>query len=344
MVSNLSDCIITLFATLFVWSSLQKDSFAQVSNTDQKPLQTDFPHVEWVKNWPSADKKNETRKLKDRLNSILFGIKTPVLCNPVAVFALNPEDYWILDQGGKTIFQIQNGLGDIPQSVRKTEFALSSFVGICGGANSSILFTDSKAGKIYSISPDIKRIHCLNDSLELEQPTGIAYNSERKEIWVIETKAHCITVLNENGGFIKRIGSRGNAPGEFNYPTHIWIDRKGYIFVTDALNFRIQMLDFEGTVLSVFGEAGDGSGFLARPKGIATDSFGNIYVADALFHVVQVFDIKGNYLYKFGNQGHGNGEFWMPMGIYIDDKNYIYVADTYNARVQVFQLIQAVSK
>jgi sugar lactone lactonase YvrE len=337
------DSKLAILFTILILCSLKFNVGAQESKTGLETSQTEYPNVVWVKNWPSNGN-GTSKKLKDRLNAVVFGIKPRVLCNPVSVLATNLDDYWVLDQGGNTIFRVEEELGEIPQPVHKTDLPLSSLVGICSGPNSSILFTDSKAAKIYEILPGNKKLKIFNDTLTLDQPTGIAYSAQRKEIWVVETKAHRIAILNEKGDLIRRIGKRGNAPGEFNYPTHIWIDKKGFAYITDALNFRIQVMDSEGKVVSVFGEAGDGSGFMARPKGIATDSFGNIYVVDALFHVVQVFDIKGNFLYKFGNQGHANGEFWMPNGIFVDEKNYIYVADTYNSRVQIFQLIQPVNK
>jgi len=333
-----------LIITLVVWFGMQYRVNAQKSGNEQISVSTDYPHVEWVKNWPSADYKPKKKKFKDQFNSVVFGKKTPVLSNPVAVLAYSPDELWVLDQGNKTVFQVKKGVGDIPHSIAKSDFDLSSLVGICAGSNTNILFTDSKTQKVYSVSADKKKLQSLNDTMRLEQPTGIAYSTVKKEIWVVETKGHRIAVLNEKGELQKRIGTRGNAPGEFNYPTHIWIDTKGNIYINDAMNFRIQVLNPEGEVISVFGEAGDASGYLARPKGIATDSFGNIYVADALFHVVQVFDMKGNYLYKFGNQGHGIGEFWMPSGIFIDASDNIYVADTYNSRIQVFKLIHTESK
>jgi len=329
--------VVTTFVILFV---IQHNGNAQDSRNPHSPVQSIYPRVEWVSNWPSGDNKTKKKKFKDHFNSIVFGNTPPELINPVSVIANSPDDFWVLDQGNKAVFQISKGVGEIPHSISKTNSDLSSLVGICSFTDSDILFTDSHAQKIYMFSAG-KKLKVLNDSLLLEQPTGIAYSSLMKQILVVETKAHCIAVLNEKGEIIKRIGHRGNAPGEFNYPTHIWIDSKGYIYVTDAMNFRIQVLDPEGKVISVFGEAGDASGFMARPKGIATDSFGNIYVVDALFHVVQVFDTKGNFLYKFGAQGHGNSEFWMPSGIFIDDDNTIYVADTYNSRIQVFKLIKA---
>ncbi|MFZ4704944.1 MAG: 6-bladed beta-propeller [Bacteroidales bacterium] len=320
-----------------IWIFFGFDALAQESTTGLNPMPMNYPHVEWVKKWPTGEK-HHSKSFRADVNSILFGIKQPEIDNPVSILAYNPAEFWIIDQGNKTIFNIQNDVGHIPHSIAKTKFDLSSLVGICSGPNSSILFTDSHSCKVYRFSPDEKKLEIMNDTLVLEQPTGIAYSPSRKEIWVLETKAHRIAVLNENGGLIRRIGIRGDAPGEFNYPTHIWIDKKDYIYITDALNFRIQVLNADGEVISVFGEAGDATGYLARPKGIATDSYGNIYIVDALFHVVQVFDLKGTFLYKFGTQGQGNSEFWMPTGIYIDKQDYIYVADSYNSRVQIFQL------
>lgn len=308
-----------------------------VSKSDINP--EDIFRVEWVKSWPSKDSKKNSRRFEDKLNSFLFGIKTPELRNPVSVLATNPDNFLILDQGNQTLLQIHKGVGDIPHQILKSGFDFSSLVGICYGPNSSIYFTDSKSQKIYRFSTGEKKLYIQNDSLLLEQPTGIAFSKFKKEIWVVETKAHRISVLDDKGKLIKRVGTRGTSPGQFNYPTHISIDKKGNIYIVDSMNFRIQVFNPEGKVISVFGEAGDATGFMARPKGIATDSFGNIYIADALFHAIQVFDLKGKFLYSFGNQGHGNGEFWMPNGIFIDDQNNIYVADTYNSRIQIFQLI-----
>jgi len=323
---------------------MQAFTYAQKPEADPKPTSTNYPHVEWIYNWPSEGNKPGKKNLKDQFNSVVLGKKTPVLSNPVSVFENSTDEYWVLDQGNKTVFHVKKGVGDIPHSIAKSDYDLSSLVGICAGPGSSILFTDSHAQKVYRILPGKKKLEVLNDTLVLDQPTGIAFSAVKREIWVVETKSHRIAVLNENGVLIKRIGSRGNDPGEFNYPTHIWIDTKGNIYINDAMNFRIQVLNPEGAVISVFGEAGDASGYLARPKGIATDSSGNIYVVDALFHVVQVFDLKGNFLYKFGSQGHENGKFWMPSGIFIDASDTIYIADTYNSRIQVFKLIHTESK
>jgi len=294
--------------------------------------------ISWVRQFPSVQKDNN-KGVGEKIVEFVFGKKNSIeLTRPVAVLTVDPRSYWVLDQENGVIFKFQDELGEITHLKNKKYRAFTSLVGICSFPNDKILFTDSYWNRIFIFSAGKKELKPFNDSLVFDRPTGIAYSALNKEIWVVETNAHRVSVLDENGRLIKKIGSRGTAPGEFNYPTSIWIDKTGKVFIVDAMNFRVQIFDKEGNFLSMFGKIGDATGYFARPKGIATDSYGHVYIADALFNAVQIFDQTGRFLYTFGTQGHGQGEFWMPAGIYIDEKDNIYVADSYNSRVQVFQL------
>ena len=293
-------------------------------------------HIRFVSKFP-ADKKVEERSIFSRAGEFLFGKKKIVNpSKPISVLAMDPDSYWILDQGLKSMIKAQNEVGEMPRSFKEK---YSSLVGICATSYNEMFFTESRLNKIFKYKPDEDELTEFKLQVELDQPTGIAYSKINDEIWVVETGAHRITVLNWDGEVVRRIGVRGVGPGEFNFPTFIWIDKSGVVYIVDSMNFRIQILNSSGEFISNFGEIGDATGYFSRPKGIATDSFGNIYIADALFHVVQIFDKEGNFLYHFGTQGKKDGEFWMPAGIFIDDNDYIYVADSYNSRIQVFQLI-----
>jgi DNA-binding beta-propeller fold protein YncE len=295
--------------------------------------------IEWVSQYPAQPGEAAEKKFKEKFVDFVTGKNDRMALNkPVAVLAMNPDTFWILDQGIGQLFKIQNGVGEITHFKKNEIRNFPSLVGIISMPGDSLLFTDSYMNKIFVSSPGKKETKSLNDSLVLEQPTGIAYSPVTGEIWVVETKAHRVTILDKQGQIIKQIGGRGNSPGKFNFPTSIWIDNAGRAYVIDALNFRIQVFSDQGDLISVFGEIGDATGYFARPRGIATDSHGNIYVSDALFNAVQIFDISGNFLYTFGRQGREKGEFWMPSGIFIDPDDNIYVADSYNSRVQVFHL------
>ncbi|MEN8155441.1 MAG: 6-bladed beta-propeller [Bacteroidota bacterium] len=294
--------------------------------------------IQWVGQYPAQKEKRERDRSTTWLTDLLFGKKPADLVKPMSVVAMNPDTFWIADQGSGSILRVFNQVGEMTQLKHEEVESLPSIVGSCFIPGNKTLFTDSRLNTVFWFEHGQKALHILNDSLRLEQPTGIAYSAVNREIWVVETKAHRISVLDENGEMIRHIGGRGNAPGMFNFPTYIWIDNSGTVYVVDAMNFRIQVLDKEGAFISDFGEIGDASGYFSRPKGVATDSYGHIYIVDALFHVVQVFDREGNYLYAFGSQGEGPEQFWMPTGIYIDKRNFIYIADSYNSRVQIFEL------
>ena len=177
----------------------------------------------------------------------------------------------------------------------------------------------------------------------LRQPTGIACDAAPDRVFVSDTAAHRIVVFRRTGeGAALRyetvFGTRGAGPGEFNFPTHLWWSDAGRLVVSDALNFRVQVLDGAGRFEGQFGRAGDASGDAARPKGVATDAAGNIFVVDALFHAFQIFDAQGRLLLGVGARGGAPGEFWLPTGIFID-AGRIWVADSYNGRVQVFRSV-----
>jgi len=177
-------------------------------------------------------------------------------------------------------------------------------------------------------------------SERLVRPSGIAYYAEQDELYVSDTGGHVVNVFNKSGDYIKTIGSRGIGPGQFNFPTHLWVDKSGRLYVSDTLNYRIQIFSSQGEFLNMFGEHGDRPGNFAHPCGIATDSFGNIYVTDRQFENVQIFDQQGRILMAFGEEGKEAGQFWLPGGIFIDRRNRIYVADTFNKRIQIFELMK----
>ena len=313
-------------------------NIAGQDSTSYDQNESDRNIIQWIGQYPDV-KNDKNDGFKSKLGDIVFGKKANLIIKPITVIASDPEHFWILDQGNGMLVEKEFNKGKIPNQFSRRDEPFSSLVGLCFLSNDELLFTDSRENQIFKFTQGNKNLEILNDTLKLQQPTGIAYSTLTGEICVLETGAHRVSVLSEQGELIRRFGKRGNTPGNFNFPTHIWIDSSGKIYIVDAMNFRIQIFNSKGEFLLEFGEAGDATGYLARPKGIATDSMGNIYIADALFHTVQIFDKEGKFLYYFGSQGAEKGQFWMPSGIFIDSNNYIYVADSYNARVQVFKLV-----
>ena len=145
-----------------------------------------------------------------------------------------------------------------------------------------------------------------------------------------------IQKFTSNGKFITAVGKQGDKHlvQEFNIPTGIGIHphtRK--VYVADALNHRIQILNPYLTFSSGFG--GDNRLFMS-PWDVAFDSTGNMYVVDHGNHCIQVFTAAGQFMRMFGSYGGDNGELNYPSSISIDSDNVVYVTDSGNHRVSVF--------
>ena len=304
----------------------------------------DSPYIKWVSQFPAGGGEKPKRSLGSRIADFILGRKNPLeLTRPVALIAKDSLSCFVLDQENGVVFRFNGKVGEMTHFRNKQYKMLPSLVGITPFKDNTLLFTDTYLNKLFLYNPDKKSLTLFTDSA-FNRPAGIAWAPGNQRIWVVETTAHRVSVLDEEGKLVKRFGQRGTGPGEFNYPTSIWVDGNGRAYIVDAMNFRVQIFSPSGEFISQFGKAGDGSGDFARPKGIATDSYGNIYIADAIFSAVQIFNPQGQLLYTFGTRGHGDGEFWMPAGIYIDNRDQIFVADSYNSRIQVFQLMNGGKK
>ena len=128
-------------------------------------------------------------------------------------------------------------------------------------------------------------------------------------------------------------GEKGIAPGRFNEPRGIWVDKKGNIYVADTKNQRWQKFDGNGKCLLSVGKGGQGQAEFKDPMGIAVDADGDVYVADTWNHRIQKFDRYGNFLKQWKG---GGGGFWAPKGMAFDSRGDLYVVDTGGHRVQKF--------
>lgn len=295
----------------------------------------------WIDSISSSKDLKPEENLKSKLLEFIFGPDEISFSRPVSVVTTSAEFLLVADQKRNELIGINLNKTDPAFKRINDKMAFPSLIDICHGEKDYYFFSDSYLNKIFLIKMKSQQFLPFAQHIDLKQPTGLAFNEKNRQLYVAETGNHRILVLDSSGQIIRIIGERGAKAGQFNYPTHLWLDSRGLLFVVDALNFRVQIFSTDGTFLMMFGEPGNSSGYLARPKGIATDSEGNIYLVDALFHTVQIFNKDGIYLDCFGGQGRTDGRFWLPNGIYIDEDDRIYVADSYNARIQIFQYLHS---
>ncbi len=238
---------------------------------------------------------------------------------------------WVLDFRAKTFERFGDAL--IPDPL-----------GIALDAEGRVYVSSGGAGRVFVFDKDGNKVAAFGK--DLVHPTGLAIDQKRQLLYVVDSgggksQHHCIEVLSLSGELLRTIGRRGQAPGEFNFPTFAVVDGDGKLFVTDTLNFRIQIFDPDGNFLQKFGEPGDVPGTFQRMKGIAFDGFGNLYVVDTGASAVQMFNSKFDLLMTFAGNAPFIEYLQLPIAIAVDPHtNLIYVSEGGKTpRINVYQLI-----
>lgn len=167
--------------------------------------------------------------------SIQLGKITPI------GFTYFQDNIWISDGDHNQIVKISK-TGKVLQEFKGFERPMH----ISSSAN-SIFIPEYGSDKIAEFKNQKKTFLEIPDSLDA--PAGIWIYE--KEIAIADFYNH--RILYFDGKKWKSIGRKGKKKGEFFYPTDVQIT-KDKIFVADAYNNRIQVLNKEGKVLNVIGE------------------------------------------------------------------------------------------
>jgi trimeric autotransporter adhesin len=133
----------------------------------------------------------------------------------------------------------------------------------------------------------------------LDSPMAVAAD-KWDNIYIADYKNNVIRKVDTNGvittvagnNFYSGYGGDGGpaTAGKLNGPRGVAVDKYGFLYISDAYNNRIRMVDTFGNLSTIAGNGtpgfgGDGGGAaggsLFFPQGISVDTFGSIYVADA---------------------------------------------------------------
>lgn len=167
----------------------------------------------------------------------------------------------------------------------------------------------------------------------LQNPHGIAVNSNGL-IAVADCNGHSILIFDQNGKYLRELGSQGENAGELNYPTGVTFLSDDEILVADFLNNRIQQLNVHtGAYVNSFGRYGTGDGEFQNPVSVCVSAEGRVVVADCVNNRLQVLKRNGGVMLKI--EGSGLGKLDHPTGC-ISHQNMFIVSDTYNNCLKVF--------
>lgn len=212
-------------------------------------------------------------------------------------------------------------------------------LGIAVGADGTIYVADAGLQKIVAFDEEGAVKGVIGKAGDLVNPTGVALSPDQNRIFVADSKGHRIVVFDvRSGAVVMSFGKRGEAEGEFSFPTSLVFSGAGELVVVDQLNARIQVFTQEGEFVDAFGSVGTRFGNFVRPKDIALDDEGLFYISDAAFGNVQIFNRELQLLTFVGENGTQPGQFQIAAGVAIRGGE-LAVADQVGKRVQLFRFI-----
>lgn len=335
--------LVILLAGCSVAPEVRHFEYFQTSNEPiDWPSRPDIPRYQYVGELIGEQNyltDNSKRGFWSSVLGLFVGKTRPrILLRPHNGYTAPDGTVYVADTSRQAIFvfdNIRNRLSLWEYAAPDVKFV--SPVAVAADTDNTIIISDAELGYLSRFDPNGRYIATIGKGL-LSRPTGVAIDPQTRHIYVSDTTAHAIKVFGTSGELLRVIGERGERPGTFNYPTYLHI-AGNKLFVTDAMNARIQILALDGTPIKSFGTRGQYIGNMPRPKGITTDTDGNIYVVESYFDHLLIFNPEGQFLLPIGGTGSDIGSFYLPAGVWSDANNRIYIADMFNGRVVVMQYL-----
>jgi len=195
-----------------------------------------------------------------------------------------------------------------------TSFSMSKVVKIDPNGNGEEIIRPSIRGGLYGID---------------------FYN---KTFAAADFKNDIVYIFSGKGKILKKFGGSGNGEGLFHGPKGVCFDKKGYIYIVDGGNYRVQKFDESGLFVLSFGKMGDYEGEFLNPTDVAVLN-GKVYVTDTSNKKIVVFDQYGNYISEILMD-----EILSPRGISVngnkivisDERSGIIMYDTVSGAKSVF--------
>ena len=182
-------------------------------------------------------------------------------------------DLFVADQkvGAIFVFNTETKDATLIRNGYEATFGLINAVAI--DDDDRIFVTDGKLHRVLILDKNNKVVDQIKEGLI--DPVGIAIDTENRLLYVVDTQADQVVVFDADSFKpVRRIGTGGKkheltTPGDFSGPTGVALDKDGNVYVTDTMNYRVEIFDADGKFISQFGPHCDSPGCFAHPKGIA---------------------------------------------------------------------------
>jgi VWFA-related protein len=156
----------------------------------------------------------------------------------------------------------------------------------------NMYITSFSSGKLIKIDPNKDGLEIFNAGFS-SKLYGIDYFNGR--LAVADFGEDMVYVMSTAFKMLNKFGSPGNGEGSFHGPQGVCFDPRGFIYVADSGNHRVQKFGPDGRFILSFGRQGEYEGELYKPTDV-TVAGDAVYVSDNGNNRIACFDDSGNFV------------------------------------------------
>jgi DNA-binding beta-propeller fold protein YncE len=204
-------------------------------------------------------------------------------------------------------------------------------------ARDGTVFIVDKSARVQRFSPDGEfQIAWALPQKQAGKPVGIHVHVDGR-VFVADTHYHRVIVYDREGTELARFGELGNGDGQFQLPTDVAVDARGFIYVSEYNgNDRVTQWSPEYKFVQTL-VAGEIDGLpMRRPAALDIDAEQTLWIADACNHRVLRFDLTGKQLACWGTMGREPGTLRYPYDLTCLPDGRLLVCEFGNNRIQWF--------
>ncbi len=247
------------------------------------------------------------------------------------------DNVWVFHRGKHAVIQFDRN-GNMIQAWEEVPVASShgirvdpeGFIWLVDVAGHAVLKCD-RSGRVRMVIANPGNRPGDNDSkYAFNRPTGLTFTPDG-DFYVADGYENSRVIeFNKDGEYLRHWGRKGTGDGEFNLVHDVCLDSRGYVYVADRTNARVQIFDANGRYLGKWTDVGNPWGlyYVARENAI--------YMADGHNNRVVKLNLDGQVVGVLGSFGKAPGKFDFAHNIAVDSTGAIYVSEIKNWRVQKF--------
>lgn len=163
-------------------------------------------------------------------------------------------------------------------------------------------------------------------------PSGVAVDADGT-VYVADSGLNRVFAFGADGGLRWSVGGHGYEVGHFQGTGGVTVDvDRGYIYIADPGNRRVDIFDREGYPVSQFPRGSQAPVNLEHPVGVALDGDGAMFIVDSAANRLVKMNVNGNFV----GAAVGSPGWVSPSAIAFTSDGQWWIADP--AAHQVFRL------